>query len=59
MPGASWGAPLEEVPWGSMTQAWPEAAGVNPEMLMVAVSLALGLLLTMKRVKFPEPSIAA
>lgn len=42
-----------------MTQAWPEAAGVNPEMLMVAVSLALGLLLTMKRVKFPEPSIAA
>jgi len=44
--GASWGAPLEEVPEGSMIQALLAEAGLNPEMEIVAVSLDVGLLLT-------------
>jgi hypothetical protein len=47
------------LPDGNITQASPEEAGVNPVILIVAVSLVLGLLFTMKRVKFPELFIAA
>ena len=48
-----------EVPEGNITQALPEAAGLNPAMEIVAFSEAVGLLFTMKRVKFPEASVAA
>jgi hypothetical protein len=58
-PGASWGAPLEEVPCGNMTQACPEAVGVKPEILTVAVWLVVGLLLTMNRVRLPDEFMAA
>ena len=59
MLGASWGAPVDEVPDGSMTQAWPEEAGVNPDTVTLAGWLLLGSLLTMKRVRFPDESVAA
>jgi hypothetical protein len=57
--GASCGAPEELVPEGSITQACPLAAGVNPETVTVTAMLAVGWLLTMKRVRLPEASLAA
>ena len=58
-PGASWGAPVEDVPEGSITQAWPEDAGLKPETVTLAGMGVAGLLLTIKRVRFPEASVAA
>jgi hypothetical protein len=56
---ASCETPDEPVPTGSITQAFPEVAGVNPEMLIVVDMLEVGLLLTMKRVRSPEVLRAA
>lgn len=56
-PGASCGVLPD--PWGSMTQACPVLAGVNPEIDRVAFWLVVGLLLTIKRVRFPDESFAA
>jgi hypothetical protein len=50
---------VEELPEGNMTQALPEAAGLNPEIEIVAFWLEEGLLLTIKRVRSPEASVAA
>lgn len=58
-PEASCGAPVEEEPEGSMTHAFPEEAGLNPDIEMFAVWLLVGWLLAMKRVRLPEASVAA
>jgi hypothetical protein len=50
---------VEEVPEGSMTQACPVDAGLNPEIDIVAFWLVMGLLFTTKRVRSPEASVAA
>ncbi len=56
---ASCETPEDPVPTGSITQALPEDAGVKPEMLKVTDWLAVGLLLTAKRVRSFEASRAA
>ena len=58
-PGASWGAPVVEVPEGNIAQACPVDAGVKPVTEMFAAWLLVGWLLTTKRVRLPEASLAA